>query len=292
MKVVITGGAGLIARYTALRLVDEGHEVVLFDRYPLRETGPDDRLPKLRFHLGDILDEETCVRACDGAEGIVHLAGIKTPQEPGCFAINTVGTWNVLEAARTVGARRVVLASSVNALGIGWHLTTKPLELVDYVPFDEAHPVHPEDAYSLAKYFNELTAAGFTQASGLETAAMRYAGVLPPERMQALAARPPEPAFVRGPSGYQGIWGYVDVRDVAQANCRALLAPDLPPTGAYYIAAEDTTSPVETMELLRRFLPHWVPKARGITGRQSLFNCDRAKKAFGYQPEYSWTQYR
>ena len=291
MRVVITGGAGLIARYTSLRLAVGGHEVVLFDRYPLPESGSADPLRRMRVELGDVMDRAACVRVCEGAEGVIHLAGIKTPV-PECFEINTVGTWNILEAARQVGVQRVVLASSINGIGIGWHITMQPFALVEYVPIDEEQPVHPEDSYSLSKWLNELTAAGFTQAYGLKTAALRYAGVYTPTRSQALAANPPEPTFTRSDSGYQGIWGYVDVRDVAQANCKALLAPGLLPAGAYYISAADTTSPVETMELLRRFLPHWVPKARGIVGRQSLFSCAKAATAFGYKPEYSWTQYR
>lgn len=291
MRVTITGGAGLIAHYTAARLVEDGHAVTLFDRVPIPDLAPDDPRRGVRLELGDIMDADACARACDGADAVVHLAGIKVPQAD-TFAVNAAGTWNVLEAARRGGAQRVVLASSINALGIGWNVTFKPFELVDYVPFDEEHPVHPEDSYSVAKYFNELTAAAFTQAYGLTTVSLRYAGVWTPERMKAHAANPPEPTFGRSPTGYQGIWAYVDVRDVAQANCKALLAPDLPPTGAYYVAAADTTASVETLDLLRRFLPHWVPKARGLERRQSLFSSAKAARTFGYRPEHTWTTYR
>lgn len=291
MRVMITGGAGRIASFTALRLAREGHEVTLFDRVPLAELAEDDPRRGMRFVLGDIMDPKACQRASEGIEGIVHLGGILQPA-PDTFQVNTVGTWNVLDAARQAGAGRVVLASSINAVGIGWHLTNRPLELVEYLPLDEEHPVHPEDSYSLAKYFNELTAAAFTQAYGIKTAAMRYAGVYTPDRIQTHAANPPAPQFVRSPVGYQGIWAYVSIHDVAQANCKALLAPELPPTGAYFIAAEDTTATIDTMELLRRFLPHWLPKVRALEGRQSLFSSAKAAKAFGYRPEHSWTMYR
>ena len=290
MKVLITGGAGRIARWTALRLYEEGHEVVLFDRVPLPEMERDDPRRDMSFVEGDIMDFESFLRSSEGANGIVHQAGILIPQED-TFAVNTVGTWNALEVARQVGADRVVLASSVNALGIGWNITMKPFELVDYVPFDEEHPVHPEDSYSLAKYFNELTAEGFTQAYGIKTASMRYGGVRTPDQLKAHAANPPEPYFGPNERGYRGIWGYVDVRDVAQANCKALLEPNLPPSGAYYITAADTQSPLDTMELLRRFLPDWVSKARNLKERQSLYSSDKAGKAFGYKPEHSWMDY-
>ena len=291
MRVTITGGAGRIARYTALRLASEGHQVTLFDRVPLADLADDDPRRTMPFVIGDVTDPDACRQACAEAEGIVHLGGILVPT-PDTFRVNTVGTWNVLEAARAVGAARVVLASSINATGIGWHITNRPVEQVAYLPLDEDHPTHPEDSYSLSKYVNELTAAAFSHAYGFKTAAMRYAGVFTPERLAEHRQNPPEPGFSRvyQPGRYRGIWAYVDVRDVAQANCQALLAPDLPLTGAYFIAADDTQSTLETRELLERFLPEWLPKVRTLTGRQSLFSMAKARRAFGFRPEYSWTR--
>jgi nucleoside-diphosphate-sugar epimerase len=290
MRVTITGGAGRIARWTAERLAAEGHAVTLFDQAPLpdEDRGPRRAMP---FVLGSIMDPAACARACEGAEGVAHLAGILVPT-PDTFQVNTVGTWNVLEAAAKAGAQRVALASSINAFGIGWHLTTTPLERVQYVPLDEDHPVCPEDSYSLSKWLNELTAAAFTQAYGIRTAALRFAGVFTPERTAAHAANPPEPRLAHVPGRYNGIWAYVDVRDAAQAVCKALLAPDVPPAGAYVISAADTSATWDTMDLLRRFLPAWAPKARGLEGRASLYSSAKAARAFGYRPEHSWTQLR
>ena len=126
MKAVVTGGAGFIGSHLVDLLVSEGHSVVVVDNFA---TG---RPENLRQHAGNAKVEISNVDICnlpalkdafDGADWIFHLAGladivpsIERPLD--YFAANVQGTMNVLEAARLVGAKRLVYAASSSCYGI------------------------------------------------------------------------------------------------------------------------------------------------------------------------------
>ncbi|MFN8524342.1 MAG: NAD(P)-dependent oxidoreductase [Chloroflexota bacterium] len=289
MKITITGGSGRIARWTCERLLRDGHEVLLFDRESPPAVAHAGQLRGVRTLRGDVMDSSACLEACRGADAVLHLAGILVPQAD-TFAVNTLGTWNVLEAARQVGVRRVVLASSINVTGIGWHVSRVPFERVRYLPLDEDHPLSPEDSYSLSKLCNEETAAALGRAHGIQTAALRFAAVRDPAQLEAFARDRPAATFERNERGYQGIWSYLDVRDAAQACARALTAESIPTVGAYFIAAPDTLACEPTMSLLQRFIPEWVPLVRSLSGRAGLFSTVRAEQAFGFRAEHGWAK--
>ncbi len=123
MKVLITGGAGVICCNWAARLMRAGHDVTVYDNLSrkgaaanlrwLREQG------ELNFVQGDVRDATTIAQAVKGHEAIYHLAGqvavttsVVNPRED--FEINAVGTFNVLEAARLSGMQPLVMYASTN----------------------------------------------------------------------------------------------------------------------------------------------------------------------------------
>ena len=110
MKVLVTGGSSLIGAGVAAALVARGDEVVVQQR-----SGSDAMsVLGVRQQLGDIRDPDVVRSAADGCEAVVHLAakvGVVGPWEE-YRSINVDGTHNVLAAARTVGAERVVHVSS------------------------------------------------------------------------------------------------------------------------------------------------------------------------------------
>jgi CDP-paratose 2-epimerase len=125
LKALITGGAGFIGSNLTLRLVHEGHDVVVYDN--LSRQGADKNAAWLQQELGggwtllqaDVRDFETMRRAAADADVIYHLASqvavttsVQDPRHD--FEVNALGTFNVLEAARLSGRQPIVVYSSTN----------------------------------------------------------------------------------------------------------------------------------------------------------------------------------
>ena len=90
-----------------------------------------------------------------GCEAVVHLAAFRGPgMAPGqaVFHVNVAGTFNVYEAAAQAGIKRVVQASSINAIGCGWSIDEIHPQ---YFPIDEDHPRITNDPYSFSKQMVE-----------------------------------------------------------------------------------------------------------------------------------------
>jgi nucleoside-diphosphate-sugar epimerase len=143
-KVVITGTAGLLGPHVAEYFVSAGYEVVGVDRArPARSFAP---------HLfADLTDMGQCYGALTGADAVVHLAAIPTVNiytSETTFRNNVLATYNILEAADTLGIRKAVIASSECAYGI---CNSQTGLAPQYVPMDEEHPALPEDCYGLGK---------------------------------------------------------------------------------------------------------------------------------------------
>ncbi len=92
-----------------------------------------------------------------------HLAAVRHPglaPEHTIFHINVAGTFNVFRAAADAGVRRVVCASSINALGYNFGIKF-PEGQLRYFPIDEAHPTYTTDVYSFSKGMIEEVGAYF-----------------------------------------------------------------------------------------------------------------------------------
>ncbi|MGA7218460.1 MAG: NAD-dependent epimerase/dehydratase family protein [Candidatus Sulfotelmatobacter sp.] len=125
MRVLVTGAAGFIGSHMVDRLLAEGHTVAGFDNM---STGQPRFLERAtanhRFNLlrGDLLDRENLARAMEGAELVVHFAanadvrfGTEHPRKD--LDQNTIATWNVLEAMRETGCKRIVFSSTGSVYG-------------------------------------------------------------------------------------------------------------------------------------------------------------------------------
>ena len=126
-----------------------------------------------------------------------------------CFRINTVGTYNVIDAAIKMGIKKVIFASSETAYGICFaDGERKP----DYLPIDEEHPTVPEDSYAMSKVVNEVTAKSFQRRSGIDIYGLRINNVIEPHKYQALF-----PTYIANPGmRRRNIFSYIDARDLGQ----------------------------------------------------------------------------
>jgi nucleoside-diphosphate-sugar epimerase len=171
MRVLITGGTGSVGKATTERLIRSGHEVRVLG------IEPDVAIPGAEYHQCDILNYNDLLERTRGCDGIIHLAAIRSPiLAPGqnVFQVNVAGTFNVFEAAAVCGIRRVVQASSINAVGYFYGTSEPPTH---YLPLDEDHPAFTTDPYSLSKQIVEDLGAYYWRRDGISSVAMRFPGV-------------------------------------------------------------------------------------------------------------------
>jgi nucleoside-diphosphate-sugar epimerase len=126
------------------------------------------------------LDELEAGNGVPQFDAVVHFAAvprilIKPDNET--FRVNTIGTYNVIEAAVKLGIRKVIIASSETTYGICFSDgKTNPKAL----PLEEDYDVDPMDSYGLSKVVNEQTARSFQRRSGFDIYALRIGNVIEP----------------------------------------------------------------------------------------------------------------
>lgn len=272
MKIAVTGGSGRIGAYVIEELLAEGHVPVNLDR-----QHPEKR--RCRTRIVDLLDLGEVYGALQGADAVIHLAGINAPgayPNEKVFQINVMSTYNVLEAAAGLGIAKAAIASSESIYGYCYAENRfAPLEL----PVDESHPLLPQECYGLSKIACEQTAAMFHRRCGMQVVSLRFGHVPLPGEYEWLARH-------EGASRF--LWSYVDVRDAARA---ARLAVEAEGVGceAVNVTADDTCSPLDNAELLRRFYPSLADRhAQRLSGHGAWSSNAKAKRLLGWQPLYGW----
>jgi nucleoside-diphosphate-sugar epimerase len=198
------------------------------------------------------------------------------------FEADALGTYIALDAARRAGVKRFLCASSINAFGtFYWRVKDRPVNYAK-MPLDESFEPVPEDAYSLSKWFNELSCASYTRAHDMTTAAFRFAGVWNDKLYDDKLKEGLKPTTEWSDMLYQ----WVHVRDLTRGIRQALEASNLPAHGVSTLGAGDTTCPEPTMELLEKFRPDLAATVETpLPGRAPLLSIDRARASFGYDPQ-------
>ena len=173
MNILVTGGLGLVGRPLVQRLLTHNHHVRVLDRLA------DPAIAGAECIAGDVNDFAAVRQAVRDMQAIIHLAAITNPAGgPGheIFRVNCAGTFNIYEAAAQEGIRRVVCASSINALGFNYGIKSFPIQ---YLPVDEEHPTFTTDAYSFSKRITEEVGAYYWRREGISGVQLRLPGVIP-----------------------------------------------------------------------------------------------------------------
>jgi UDP-glucose 4-epimerase len=170
-NILVTGGNGAIGQFVIDELLEEGHRVVSLSRHAGR-----DRIATSFTHVGgDIRDLPRLQRAIDEhrVNRVIHLAGLLLECEADphlAFEINSLGTVNVLEAARRTGVRRTVFVSTKAALGP----LSAPWGYPSYQPIAEDHPRAPVGMYGLTKKIAEDMAFAYRSRFGMNVVTIRF----------------------------------------------------------------------------------------------------------------------
>jgi nucleoside-diphosphate-sugar epimerase len=295
-------GAGLIGSQVARILVERGEKPVLMDVSAQHEAiGQIVDLDKVTLIAGDVLRPLTIVDAVKthGITRIAHTAAnplltLGAQREPySAINLNIMGTVNVLEAARILGLKRVVVSSSsvLNSYLAGGE---------DGGDFgrEEAFP-RPTTFYSATKQAVESLGVNYAKWCGIEFAGLRYGAVFGPwsgaggggpsniirEALRnALAGR--EATVPPGPME----WVYS--KDAARGTVLALDAKDLG-NGIFNITMGAVTAPGEFADAIAAVAPgakvkfDAPPSARvALTNRESHADLSRAKRQLGFEVEW------
>ena len=158
-RVLVTGAAGAIGSRLRADLAGVYPLLRLSDRAPLDPAGPGEEVMQ-----ADLTDLAACERICAGMEGVVHLGG--QPVEADWDTVlqaNISGCYNLFEAARRQGVRRVVFASTNHVIGF------YPRE----TRIDHQVPPRPDSRYGVSKAFGEALGRFYADKYGLGVLCIR-----------------------------------------------------------------------------------------------------------------------
>ncbi|MBC7408629.1 MAG: NAD(P)-dependent oxidoreductase [Arcicella sp.] len=292
-RIFFTGGTGKAGKHVISYLIEQGHSVMNVDLTPLNHPGVDNL-------IADITDSGQMFNAMSSYAGlaelesgngvpkfdaVVHFAAvprilIKPDNET--FRINTIGTYNVIEAAVKLGIKKIIIASSETTYGICFSDgKTNPKSL----PLEEDYDVDPMDSYGLSKVVNEKTARSFQRRSGFDIYALRIGNVIEPHEYAELF-----PHYFNYPElRRRNAFCYIDARDLGQIVDLCLKKDGL----EYQIfnAGNDHNGAViPSKELAAKFFPN-VPITRELGEHEALFSNRKIREVLEFVEQHNWQKY-
>ena len=289
---LVTGAAGFIGSTLVDALLDRGYTVNGLDSFATgRRTNLESALTDDRFTLyeGDIRNPEVVLTATEGVDVVFHQAAVASVAESvenpaRTTDVNCTGTATVVDAARSAGVDRLVVASSSAVYGSGGEL-----------PKRESMPLRSESPYALSKEYTEQLARQASELYDLDSVALRYFNVFGPRQdpQGEYAAVIPKFAELLLDGSRPVVFGdgeqsrdcvYVD--DVVRAN---LLAAEADGSGdVFNVARGERLTINELVETLNRVLGtelaprHDDPRPGDI--RHSGADISNARERLGFEP--------
>ena len=299
-RLLAIGGAGLIGSHTVDRLCREDiGELVIFDNFV---RGSTDNLaaalrdPRVRIAEagGDICHTDLLDAAVKGVDGVFHFAALWLLQchefPRAAFDVNVGGTFNVLDACRRHGVKRLVYSSSASVYG----------DAVEE-PMTEDHPFNNKNFYGATKIAGEAMARAYHYRYGLDYVGLRYMNVYGPRQdyrgayiaviMRMLDAIDRGEAPVIFGDGSEA-FDFVAVSDCAEANVCAMKAET---TDRFYnVGTGRRTSLKELADLLVALTGctrpiRYEPASRQTLVRNRIGSTARAKQEIGFEASVSLT---
>lgn len=295
---LVTGGAGFIGSNLCEAILGLGYRVRCLDDLSTgREANVEMLLdnPRYEFVRGDIKDLDTCLKACDGVDYVLHQAAWgsvpRSIEMPLFYCDNNIrGTLNMMEAARQRGVRKFVYASSSSVYGDEAQL-----------PKREGVEGNLLSPYALTKRCDEEWGRQYTLHYGLDTYGMRYFNVFGKRQDPHGAYAAVIPRFIRqlldnerptinGDGRQSRDFTYIE--NVIEANLKACLAPSEAAGRAFNIAYGGREYLIDIYHALTRALgkdiePVFGPDRAGDI-KHSNADITLAREVLGYDPEYDF----
>ncbi len=170
-KILVVGGAGYIGAHVAYLLQENGYGVRIYDDF---SNGLKSRIDGkfIDVIIGDVLDRQALVSACEGIDAVIHLAAKKAVGEsvdnPLKYYENNVGgTLNLLAAMSLKGVRKIVFSSTAAVYA--------PSEKLSITESDLTEPLSP---YGQTKLLSEKLISAVAKAENLSAISLRYFNVV------------------------------------------------------------------------------------------------------------------
>jgi nucleoside-diphosphate-sugar epimerase len=247
----VTGAQGCIGSWIVKELTERGDQAVVFDRSDdsRRLSAIMDDLAGVRFITGDITDTDAVLSAlsASGSERVIHLAGLQVPTcktDPLAGAlVNVAGTLNVFEAARTIGIKSIVYASSAAVYGLN----------DGDGALDETVQCEPTTHYGVFKRANEGNARVYFLDHGIDSVGLRPLTVYGVNRDTGLTSDPTKAmkSAVVGRPLHIRFAGATDFQYVADTAATFISCADKTPEGAHVFNLHGETV---TVERIARFI--------------------------------------
>ena len=308
MKVLVLGGAGYIGSHTVYKLVEEGHEVVVFDNL---ETGHVEAVhPQAKFYKGDLRNREEIDNVLDNEKGIdavIHFAANslvgESMQNPLKYYDNNVyGTKVLLQSLIAHGVKNIVFSSSASTYG-------EPMRS----PILETDPTNPANCYGETKRTIECMFYWTEVAHGIKYVSLRYFNACGAHVNGNIGeAHNPESHLIplilqvaNGTRDYISVYGtdydtfdgtcirdYVHVTDLAQAHILA----------CQYLLAGGKSDLFNLGNGVGFSVKEVIEKAKEVTKKEIIVvfegrragdpavlvaSNDKAKKILGWKPQYN-----
>lgn len=301
MRVFLTGGAGYIGSVTTELLLDQGHEVVVFDNLERGHREAVDR--RARLVVGDLRNADQVARAMKRVhpDAVMHFAAYalvgESMSDPGMYFTNNVaGGVNLARAMVGAGVNRIVFSSTCATYGYP-----------DRVPITEDTPQRPVNPYGESKLMFEKVLRWYEQLHGIKPVFLRYFNacgatrkfgedhepethLIPNVIRVALGQQPSVRVFgtdYKTPDG-TCIRDYIHIVDLARAHMLALEGSQ---TGPFNLGTGKGFSVREVIEVVRRVTGHAVPEVvsprRPGDPDKLVASAARARKDLGWTATHS-----
>lgn len=304
MKVLVTGGAGFIgSNITETLLQDERiNHVTVLDNL---STGYYKNIaafidnPKFTFVKGDIVDYDTCEKACANVDAIIHQAALgsvpRSIANPiATNATNISGTLNIFTAAKNLGISKIIYAASSSTYG-----DSKSLPKVEDII---GKPLSP---YAITKLVNELYADVFNKLYDINFIGLRYFNVFGPKQSPTGAYAAVIPLFAN--AVLSNVAPYINgdgeqsrdftfVSNAVEANVKALFCDNENGWNQVYnVACGEQNTINQLFDTLKSIAQNPNIQAIHRTDREgdvkhSLADISKAKKLLNYNPHISLAQ--
>lgn len=289
-RILFTGGSGKAGRHAVRVLLEQGHQVLNVDLRPTDIAGADNIIADITdsgqmfnvmqtyANFGE-LEPGTGMPAFDAVVHFAAVPRILIHPDNETYRINTVGTYNVIEAAVKSGIRKIIFASSETTYGVCFADGERKPE---YIPIDEDHPVVPEDSYAMSKVVNEVTARSFQRRTGVDIYGIRINNVVEPHEYEQDFPT----YFADHESRRRNIFAYIDARDLGHM-VDSMLRRDGLGFEIFNASNDNHSVNATTADLIKRFYDG-VPVTRDMGIEETFYANDKAKRLLDWQPRHNW----
>ena len=217
-------------------------------------------------------------------KAVVHLAAIprillKPDNET--FRINTLGTYNVMEAATKLGIKKIIFASSETTYGFCF---AKGNPIPKWLPIEEDYETSPTDSYGLSKVLNEQTGKAFQKRTGFDIYALRIGNIIEPNEYYRFEE------FCKNPSvRLRNLFNYIDARDLAQA-IELCIKKDGLGYEVFNVTHNTNSVQLTTEDIINKFYPN-VKIRREMEEYESILSSKKIRDVLGFNPVHDWRNY-